>query len=331
MSTLDDALARLVARDVLSAAQADAVRAEVAQPYAVTVSAPLPPPVPSPVPGWVPAAPAAGRGLSPVVEVAAYLGGVLTLVALGFLVAEPWRHAARPVRVVLLALLTAVLVAAGAALRDRDGRDPVRGRLAGTLWATAVLAVAGTAVVLAGHGSTSDETATFVVGLVATALAVPLYLVQRRGAQLVALVPAGATLVGGLALVATHDGTFVAVVLGLYGLAVVAAGAAGALDPPGAAVALGAVTALVSVQAGSFGDARTAMLAFGVAVAAGLFAVATRTGAVLAGIATAGTAILLPQLISRVGGGGAGVPALLLVTGLTLLGGAVLTSRLRRR
>jgi hypothetical protein len=318
MNGLEGALARLVGRGVLSAAQADAVLAEVgtAAPVALGVTVP-------PSRGGSPV-----RGVSPAVELAAYLGGVFTLVALGFLVAAPWAHAPRAVRVALLVALAAVLVGAGAGLR---GPDPVRGRLSGTLWATAVVAAATSAVILLDGG----DAAPFYVGLAATALAVPLYLVQRRGAQVVALVAAGFVLVSGLAELATahvvDSGRQVAVASAVYGLAVVALGVRGVLSPPGPAVALGAVGALVSLQLGSFGDTRAPMLGLGVLVCAGLFALATRTGAVLAGITTVGMAVLLPQLVNELGGGGAGVPGLLLVTGLALLGGAVLTARLRRR
>jgi hypothetical protein len=321
MDGLENGLARLVGRGVLSAAQADAVLAEVgtAAPAAPAAPVAVGPPMHdvSPV-----------RGVSQAVELAAYLGGVFTLVALGFLVAAPWAHAPRAVRVALLVGLAAVLVGAGAGLR---GPDPVRGRLSGTLWATAVVAAATSAVILLDGG----DAAPFYVGLAATALAVPLYLVQRHGAQVVALVAAGFVLVAGLAKLATahvpNSGRQVAVASAVYGLAVVALGVRGVLAPPGPAIALGAAGALVSLQLGSFGGTRALMLGLGVLVCAGLFALATRTGAVLAGITTVGMAVLLPQLVNELGGGGAGVPGLLLVTGLTLLGGAVLTARLRRR
>lgn len=77
-------------------------------------------------------------------------------------------------------------------------------------------------------------------------------------------------------------------------------------------------------------DWRAAALVASVVAAVGLYAVATRTGAGVAAVATIGMTAALPQLITHVGGSGVSTPLVLLVTGLALLGGAALTNRLRR-
>lgn len=309
--SLSEALDRLVSRGVLTKEQADAVRAEVAAPRGGERGG-------------------GRRGVSPAAEVAAYLGGVVTAVALGFLVAEPYQDAPRGVKALMLGLLAAVLVGAGFALRDPEGDDPVRGRLSGTLWATAVGAAGWAAGALLADEA-SGETTVLGVGLTALALAVPLYALQRSIGQLLALVVAALVAVTGAIVALDLGAAGGGAVVAALGAAVLGLGLAGRLEPAGASVPGGAALGLVGLQVVAFDDGwRGVAILAAVAACVGLFAVATRRGALVAAVGTVGMTAALPQAIVHVGGDGVSTPLVLLVTGLALLGGAALTNRLRR-
>lgn len=322
MTRLDDALARLVDRGVLTTEQARAVRAEVgddAGDDAGGAGADRP-------------RGAARRTstVSPAAEIGGYLGGALTLVAVLFLVGERLDDAHPLVAAFLLGVMAAVFVAAGFAIRDPSGRDGVRWRLTGTLWALGVL-LTGFAAAAALHVDRSEGTALTLSGAAALALAAVLYRVQRSAVQVVALVLAGVVTVIGIAQLADWDGAGGGVALAVFGGAVMLAGVARVLEPDAASVPLGGAVVLIALQIVAFDDdwRRLTLLAM-LAAAVGMFVLSARTGVVLSGVATLGVTAALPQAIHEFGGGNAPLPVVLLVAGLTLLGGAALTARTRR-
>jgi hypothetical protein len=301
---LPKALDRLVSRGVLTREQADAVESEVRG--------------------------GAGRGVSPAAEVAAYVGAVVTTVALGFLLADPYREAARGARVAMVGLLTALLVGAGFALRDPEGDDPGRGRLSGTLWLLAVAALGWASFELADEARSAAATL-LAVGLPALALAALLYLLQRSVGQVIGLVASALVALGGLLALTGWGATGIGLAVAAFGAAAVGLGLAGRLDPAPVSAAFGGALVLVGLEVvGVDDDWRAVALVASVLAAVALFGVATRTGAGVAAVATLGMTVALPQLITHVGGSGVSTPLVLLVTGLALLGGAAVTNRLRR-
>ena len=309
---LNDALERLVAREVLTPEQARAVRDEVAAPATRSV-------------GGRPR-----RGVSPAAEVAAYLGGSVTTIALAFLVAEPYADAPRGVRSLMMALLSLLLVLAGFGLRDPDGEDRVRERLSGSLWVLAVGAAGWSAAALTADTESAGVAITSSGG-VALALAVPLYLLQRSIGQVVAVVASLLVTLGGLVAIADWGNVGGGFAFAAFGAVVVALGLARVLSPAGVTVPGGAALALIGLQVVAFTeDWRAPVLGIAVAACVALFVVATREGAVVAAVATIGMTAALPQAISHFGGEGISAPVLLLVTGVALLGGAALTNRIRR-
>ena len=328
MTRLNDALERLVDRGTLTREQAAAVRDEVGADGPDGSSAGR---GASGGRGRGAGSGARKGGVAPAAEAAAYVGGALTVVALGFLLADPWQDAPRGVRALLLAVLTAVLIGAGAALRDPDRDDPARGRVSGVLWVGAVLTAAGAAGILA-EDALSDETAFLGTAGVALVVAAPLYLVQRSVGQLVALV--GSAVAALVSLVVLAGGEIVAggLVVAVLGAVVLALGLARVLEPVSISAPAGAFVALAGLQVATFEeDVRGGLLLVALVACVGLFVVATQTGALLSGVATLWLTILLPQAITHFGGGGTSIPVVLLVTGLALLGGAAMTNRIRRR
>jgi hypothetical protein len=268
--------------------------------------------------------------VSPGAEVAGYLGGALALVAVVVLVADRMRDASPLAVAVLLGAMSAVFVVAGFAIRDPDGRDGVRWRLTGTLWSIAVL-LAAFATAGAVHDGRSAGTVVTAAGGAALVLAAALYAVQRSAGQVVTLVLAGVATVVGLALVADWEVVGNGLAVAALGGVVMLAGVTGALEPDDASVPLGGALVLVGLQVVSFThDWRPVVLLLMIGAAVALFVLATRTGVVLSGVATLGLTAALPQAMDEFGGGSAPLPVVLLVTGVALLGGAALTTRMRR-
>lgn len=150
--------------------------------------------------------PAAGARRGAVLaEVLGYIGGALAVVAALFLGAELWDELGPWPRVLLLATVAAACLAGGAALGGRAGAP---GRLAGFLWAAAVVAVAGTAGV-GTDGLLDVRPGTAALAAASAALAVAVLLWWRRPAVLqhvATFVAAAATLL--TALDRIGDGSF---------------------------------------------------------------------------------------------------------------------------
>lgn len=323
-SGLDDALERLVGRAVLTAEQADAVRAEAA----ATGEAP------APAAPAVPAAPA--KGAPPVAEAAGYAGAILAVVAAIALASRFWTDLEPWAQLAILGLTAVALWAAGAWARrgatEPARLDPAADRLAGFLWLWSTIATGGGAWVLADGVLGVDEgPGLFLLGLLTAVQGGALWWARR----------------GALQLLGWYGGVLLAV-LGLltlaprppvewYGLAVWALGVAWLLlawgevvAPRRTGLALGGAAAAVGAQAFVFGY-QDAGLVFGLATAGALLAVgAGLREAVLTAVGTIALAIFLPQALGHWFPGSFAAPLAVLVTGLAVVAGAIATARAAR-
>jgi hypothetical protein len=257
---------------------------------------------------------------TPLAQAAGYAGGVLTLVAVSFLVDEPWRDTPHVVRALLVLLLAAGFVAFGALVRDPADADAGRRRLSGLFWFVATGAVAG-AVGLALH---STGGAGFVVpGLAALVVAAVLYLIQPRAFQVVALVLSAAGLAA--AVVRANDGHWptYAICVGLVGVAAFVIGVAAVVRPAVAFATTGLFLVLAATGPLQFTD-RWAHWSLWIALlAVAVAAAAWRLGAPLDLFAWFGAIPLLSRVIDEYGRDGTKVPLAMLALGLLLLVGAL--------
>jgi len=318
--SLEEALDDLVAGGVLSAAQADAVRAAMAaEPTAAEPTA------------AEAAAPAADRGIHPAAEAAAWVGAVLAAAAGITAAAAFWADLTRWAQSALLGLTAAALLAAGVAVRD-DARPPAR-RILGVVWFLAVGALGAAFVAgLSEQGADFSALPWTVAGAAATALAVPLWRLHPSGPQLTAVVASAlATMLAALGHAERPP-------VELYGLLVWAAGAAvvvlawgGLARPAGAGRLLGALIALAGAQALTFPYARWGVL-LGVATVVGLLALGGVAGHVaLTGVAAVALAVFVPQALHAFFPGSLNASGTLFLSGVALLAGALATIRRARR
>jgi len=295
---LHPALARAVAEGIISAEQAGAVAALADAPQR------------------------SGRA-GVVAEVLGYVGGALAVVAALLLGREFWEQLGPAVRVLLLAVVTAAVLAAGAALGDRDGPA---GRLGGFLWAVAVLALAGTVGVAAGdlYDVPLDVTALLAAGS-ALLLAAVLWWRRREVLQHVA---AFAAAVGTLfAAVGPADDAYryLGPLLWVLGVGWIAAAAARRAPT-------GWVLGALAVIAGPLGAGvgREAWSVVGVLSAAALVVVGVRGHRPwLVALGTAGLFVTVPVAVAEIFETGPGPLLGLLVVGLVLVGAAVVLTRRR--
>jgi hypothetical protein len=268
------------------------------------------------------------RRRSVVAEVLGYLGGALAVVAALLLGRELWDELGPVVRVVLLAMVTAAVLGAGAVLGGRDGPA---GRLGGFLWAAAVVALGGTVGVAAEDLSDipSDVTALLATGS-ALLLAAVLWWRRREVLQHVAAFVAAVATLG--AVVGLFDDSYRAFssYLGpltwLLGLGWIAAAATGRARPAPAGWVLGALAVLAGPLGA--GEGRAAWAVVGVLSAATLVIVGVHGHRPwLLALGTAGLFVAVPVAVAEIFDAELGPLLSLLVVGLALVGLAVLLVR----
>ena len=279
------------------------------------------------------APPVKDEGPSVLTEVIGYLGAALIITAGGLVVDQFWDRITGWGQVLLTATITAVLIGAGWALRDRE--TPAIRRLVSLLWAAGVIGVAFTVGVATGPAAL-DATNEWAVVLTSTAVlaaAVPLYALRRSPLQLVA-VAAGLMATAGSSLTFV-PGELPAVYLGLPIWAIGAAWLLltqdGWLTPQRTAQALGLLALGVGAQIMGTDSEPAAGLVLALVSTAAVLAIAVPTGSlVMLGFGVAGVLIFVPQAVFHFFGESLGAPIALLLTGLLLVGGAVGLVPLRR-
>ncbi|MET0418162.1 MAG: hypothetical protein ABW022_19290 [Actinoplanes sp.] len=307
---LPAALDRLVGRGVLNRLQADAVLIEIAA-----------------APAQQPPRPALRRVFG---EIAGYLGAAFVIGATLLFLAEEWNDLGRPGRVVILAAMAVILFSAGLAVRLRSA-DEVRRRLASTLMTAAAAATAF--ATYAGLEGPQDEGPLLVAALAGLLVVTGGYLLASSAlGQLGIAVAAFTAYVFLLDLI---DADLVEPYgLGMLALGLLWAALAAlrlvrehrfALAIAVAFALAGAQLLVISEDAKYLGYLLTAL----VAVACFAAYVRFREWVVLAG-GVIGATVVVPEFLYDVTDGSLGAAGVLLVAGVTLLGGSLLGLRIRR-
>ncbi len=269
-----------------------------------------------------------------VVEVLGYLGGALALAAVAFVVSQMWDALGDIGQVLVVGGATAGLLAAGALLRLAE-QEPIK-RLARFLWFLAVGGVAAT-VGLIIDMTTSVDDERMLVPIAGTALVVGLVLwwFERRALQQIAVFVAAMYLLFGSLVGYTDLGVYAyAWISWGVGLAWLIASRFGLLPPRTTGYALASIALIVSpLVATAEGDASLGMLGLGVVTALALLGAALLTEErMFLGFGALGILIYVPQIAFEIFGEDAlAVPIVLLATGLSLIGVAVMYARMRRR
>lgn len=321
---VDDALRDLVADGTLTPDQATRVATRLGAPLSS-------PPVP---PTQAPEAP-----LSRAAELAGYAGAALLVGAVGLFLRTGWQDLSDPSRVVLLAVATVLLAAAGAAIVTVGAEsirelarhhDSARRRLVSTLWAgAAATAAAGAGLLADGHEPLAASTTAVVVAGAGYAL------VPGAVGQLAAFL-AWIGLVSALIdEVGDEPGTTTAYAVAFVLLAAAwcALASLRVLHERTFALALGAGLALLGAQLPviSGDDAWLGYLLTAAVAAAGYagFVLTRRWPLLVAGVA--GMTLVVPEALGDWADGSVPAAGVLLVAGLTLLGSSAVSLRLRQR
>jgi len=265
-------------------------------------------------------------------EVVGYVGAAFALGALVLILDDLWDRLAVGGRLTLAALLTVLVLGAGAAVPTRTGA-PLR-RLGAVLWTAGVAGTAWTAALLL-DGVLDLPERWLTVGTAGTALAVALVLLARRGhapVQLAALLAAGVlgvALIDAVAPLPPSETAVGALLLGL-GTAWALAGAGGWLGPPRVAEVAGAALALVATQVLAAAPSPLPGLWLGLVLAAGVAALSVPTGRPhLLLVGAAGLFVVVPRLVFELFADTLGAPVTLLAVGLLLILLAVGLARVR--
>jgi hypothetical protein len=264
-----------------------------------------------------------------IAEVLGYLGGSLALIATFILVGEFWADLQVWARLLLVGSGTVAFLTAGWFIKTVEN-EAIR-RLSSFTWALGTVGVAFWFGLFGKDVFDSEpETALLMASVAGLLVALLLYRLSPSGLQQILL--GSATVATALSLLAHLNQPPEA----FYGLAIWGIGVAwlflawgGHLRPPTTAYALGSLAVLFGPQVMRFDDATWPLL-LGL-VTAGLlltFSVTLRN-TILLGFGAAGIFLFVPQIIFEYFGDTIGVPLALFLTGVVLLGAALLVARLR--
>lgn len=275
-----------------------------------------------------------------IAEALGYLGAIMAVSAGALVLGSHWADLSRVQHLAAPAVTAVVTLGAGWAVRRID--EPAVERLTGVLWTISVLCVAGVLVVWwfgdLGPGQEPAGWAPFALGAITACYARLLQLARPCVPLQLALYGGTLTAFGGAGLWAIdagwtwldrNPGWFGVTMLALS-VAWIAIGRTGVLEPRDASVVIGSVGAVIAplyamAQSSGFG------LVLGVLVGVGLLvtSVATRN-TVMLGAGALGLFGYLTGTIMRYLSDTAGAPIALLLSGLVLIGVAIVTMRLRR-
>jgi hypothetical protein len=263
-----------------------------------------------------------------VLEALGYLGAILLMVGAVTLVARFWGDLQTWSRLAIVGGTAAALTAAGIGVRDES--EPILWRLRGVLLLLASGAVGGfTALLAVDTLDLADEPATLLVGSAVAAHAGLLWWREDRPAQHVACLGGIVTAVAAALTWAGGEDAAVGFALwGVGGLWLLASWRH-LLPPALVGMVLGAGLALIGAGA-TGGQWEDFGVVFGLVTAALLVAGGVRTNEFLVtAVGVLGTFVYLPTAVNTFFGGTIGVPAVMLLSGLALLG--VTVGLLRRR
>ncbi|NIA26286.1 MAG: DUF2157 domain-containing protein [Gammaproteobacteria bacterium] len=265
-----------------------------------------------------------------IAEVLGYLGGALAIVALWVFIAQFWGRLEIWAQLTLIGVLTVGFLAAGAWSRTGEG-EAVR-RLSSFLWFLGITGVAGWFGVFSGQIlNIHDKPQALWITIPTFVVATLLWKALPKLLQAAALIGSVHAVV--LSAVAQLDPSptewFGLIVWGI-GVATVLLAWGGTLQPAGTSYALGIAAILIgpSMAAGMLDTAWPLWL--GLVSAAVMLASSVPLREVLLLVGGAGAVfVFLPQLIFTYFEESLGVPVALFLSGVVLIGAALLIARLR--
>lgn len=264
-----------------------------------------------------------------VAEVLGYLGGSLALIAAFILVGEFWADLESWARLLLVGAGTAAFLTAGWYIRN-IANEAVQ-RLSSFSWALATVGV-GFWFGLLAHDvlETETETSFLIASAAALVVGFGLYRMSPRSLQQLLMGSAlASTALSALAHLDQPPEEFYGLAIWGLGVAFLLLAWGDLLRPKGTAFALGSFGVLLGPQIMRFEEAVWPLL-LGLVTAGALltFSVVLRN-TILLGFGAAGIFIFVPQIIFEYFEDTIGAPLALFLTGVVLLGGALLVARLR--
>jgi hypothetical protein len=260
-----------------------------------------------------------GRRVSLVAEAVGYLGAALVLTAAILLLDEVWPTLTEGGRISLAAIATAVVAGVAWLLRDAD--EPALRRLRALLLGGTVVGAAMTAGLVGDRLDVDDDLRATAVGLVASVVALPLYLRNRTWLQQAALL-AGLVVAGmGLLELGTPaaEAALAGIVFVSLGVAWSALSWVDLLPPARSGDLLGGLVALAGCQAIAFEHTLVGVVAGLVVSAALLWRSVAVSSTPLLVVGSGAVVVLLPQLVFELFADTLGAPLTLLVIGLLLV------------
>lgn len=272
----------------------------------------------------------APRKVPLVAEALGYLGASLALVAAFVVVAQFWAELEDWARLSLIALATVILWSAGWWVRGSD--EPAVRRLTSFLWFLSSAGVAFfTGLVADDVLGARSRTTLLAVGLATALYAGVLWRLRPTALQHLALFAGVLTALSGLlGHLPTLPEEYYGLALWGFGLVWAVLAWGGIAPPQRAAYALGSLAMLVGAQGFAF-DERSLRILLGLATSAGLIGVGVALGTVLLlGFGAVGIFVFVPQALFEWFGDTLGGPVVLFLTGVILLGAALVTARLKQ-
>lgn len=281
-----------------------------------------------------------------VIEALGYVGGAVIMGALALLLDRYADRIDSPGWIAISVTTAFLLVLAGAGAHgvSGDNTPPAFQRLGAVLWALGTLAVVGAGIAIADAMDVKEKLDFLGVSAVAALVAAVLWWRRPSALQHVVAFIAGLFLVSAAVVFFELDSStgWIGLAFAAYGIIWLLFAWAERLVPIAVGYAFGSAALLIGLQVlavdgipgfdgGSDAD-RTlaAAVAVAAAVVLGILGVAQRRVSLVASGAV-GLVILLPQLAQRVLGDSLGVAFALLLSGIALIGGAVLIAQLRRQ
>jgi hypothetical protein len=273
-----------------------------------------------------------------ITEVVAYIGAALALGAVVALVGPRWEEISHGQKLLGSALLAIALVGAGAFLREMT--EPAVRRLAGVVWTLGLGSMTGFLALLLFDLAPGQDPAPWAVFVLGVAVGI----VARVMQMLLPCIPLLLALFAGTATAAVGAGVWAveagwswlddlvwwpAIAVLVAAVPFLVAGARGMLTPRPAAMTIGAAGAVYAPMLAMESTGLATLLGVGVAAALLATSVWQRSGPLL----VAGAIGLFGYLVGAIVyflSDSVGVPIALLLSGVALLGVAVVIARLKR-
>jgi hypothetical protein len=301
MKQLEKGLDRWTAAGIISAQQAERIRALERRPAGV---------------------PVLGEALG-------YVGGALAAGAAAAAYGRLWSDLSSAAQSVTLALASALLLVLGRLLLPSS--SPAAGRLMTFLWALSVVSLGASTVIFGDAIGLDGDGSTMIAGLATSALAFWLWHVRQSGAQQLALFGALSTLVTALLPVGAEVGAdALGTSLWVLGLVWMGLARRGWIPPGRIADVIGATAALTGplfwlLDFGPVGEP-LALLTAALVIALGVRL--RRTPMLLLG--SAGLFIYVPFALNSYFGATLGVPVTLFLSGIVMMLGAFVSLKMRK-